>query len=194
MNQAQAFVEELASLVGVQGVFLFDDQGGIRLCSSMIHLKEDQVQTLARILTRTLTGLSTVQRSDLIDIDLAYGEGRVVVRGLPHGGLCILCERQMNYALLNITIEQGLDMLRDVSTIGSTNHNVQKLDQLKSIARDMLGSHADKVVSLLDAADKTDEGLLGAIAQAEKITRMFIDKGKAGEMALRMREKIQTPD
>lgn len=194
MDQTQAFVEELASLVGVQEVFLFDDQGRIRLRSSTINLKGEQAQALARILTRTLTGLSTVQRSDLVDIDLAYNEGRVVVKGLPKGGMCILCDRQMNYALLNITLEQGLNRLRERSLAGSTSRTVQKVEQLKEIAREMLGSHADKVINILDTADENDEAFLSAITQAEKVTRMFIDKTIAGEMAFRMREVIQKSD
>jgi hypothetical protein len=191
MDQAQAFLNQLASLVGIQGAFVFDPQGAIRLYSTPMRISQERGVSLARTLSRTLTGLATVQQSNKVDIDLAYGEGRLVVKGLPQCGLCILCDRQVNYALLTITLEQGISaLLGNGSSQGVVESSTQTLLGLKQIAEEMLGVHAPKVNAILESAGPNEEELLKAIAQAEKVTRMFINKDQAGTMAERMRDLV----
>lgn len=151
----------------------------------------DQGVALARTLSRTLTGLSTVHGSTSMDIDLAYAEGRLVVKGIEQGGLCIICERQLNYSLLNITLEQGLGLLRGVDPQSTSDQSAQIMDALKEIAEEILGEHAPKVISILESAGSDQDKLEAAIQQAEKMTRMFIDKDQAGKMAERMLEVMK---
>jgi hypothetical protein len=190
MDQAQVFLNQIAALVGIQGAFVFDSQGAIRLYSTPMRISQERGVSLARTLSRTLTGLATIQQSNKVDIDLAYGEGRLVVKGLPQGGLCLLCDRQMNYAQLNLALEQGLPLLRSVVNRDSTRQTSQTLDGLKDIAKEMLGKHAKKVLAILDVAGTSEVDLMEAITQAEKLTRMFIDKDQAGRMAERMRDLV----
>lgn len=188
MDQTQTFINELAALVGVQGAFLFDHQGAINQYSTPMELSLDQGVALARTLSRTLTGLSTMERSNLVDIELVFNEGRLVLKGLSGGGLCILCDRQVNYSLLNLTLEQGFRLLRNVGSNANTGEAKETLESLKEVAREILGEHAQKVINILDGAGSSSEELLAAIAQAENVTRMFIDKDRAVRMAERMRE------
>jgi hypothetical protein len=191
MGERQSFLDELAALVGVHGAFLFDSQGGIKLYSSPIKLAPERGLALARALARALTGLSTVQRLNQVSLDLVYSEGRVVVQGLPDGGLCILCDRQMNVSHLQLTLEQGLKVLLQVQDAPA---KTDITSALKQIAIEMLGEHAHKVISVLESAGSDQDDLLSAIDQVEKMTRMFIDKQVAGLMAQQMRERIQKPD
>jgi hypothetical protein len=190
-DQIQAFVNQLASLVGVQGAFIFDSQGTIQQYSTPMKVSLDQGVALARTLSRTLTGLSTVHGSTSMDIDLAYAEGRLVVKGIERGGLCIICERQLNYSLLNITLEQGLGLLRGADPQSTSDQSVQIVEALKEIAAEILGEHAPKVISILESAGSDQDKLEAAIHQAEKMTRMFIDKDQAGKMAERMLEVMK---
>jgi hypothetical protein len=86
MEQIQNFVSELSTLVGVQAAFIFDGQGTIRLRSKVLELDEDRAVALARLLSRTLTGLANAQPSNQIDLDLVFKEGRLVVKGIDNGG------------------------------------------------------------------------------------------------------------
>jgi predicted regulator of Ras-like GTPase activity (Roadblock/LC7/MglB family) len=192
MDPVQAFVNQLASLVGVQGAFIFDSQGTIQQYSTPMKVSLDQGVALARTLSRTLTGLSTVHGSTMMDIDLAYSEGRLVVKGIEQGGLCIICERQLNYSLLNITLEQGLGQLRRSDTQSTNDQSVQIVESLKDIAAEILGEHAPKIFSIIESAGSDEDKLEDAIQQAEKITRMFIDKDQAGKMAGRMRDVVKS--
>jgi len=191
MEQIQTFVSELSALVGVQAAFIFDGQGTIRLRSKVLELDEDRAVALARLLSRTLTGLANVQRSHLIDLDLVFKEGRLVVKGIDNGGLCILCNRQMNYSLLQLSLEQGLKLLRRSGTKDTGEPVPNTLEILKEIAQEILGDHAQKIKSIFEAAEANREGFLAAITQAEKLTRMFIDKDQAGNMAQRMRDVVE---
>jgi hypothetical protein len=190
MDQALTLIHELTTLVGVHGAFYFDEQGVIRSSSTVLNLAEDRAVALARMLSRTLNGLSTVQRSNLVDIDLVFDEGRLVVKGLAQGGLCILCDRKVNYSLLHITLEQGLKSLRKANLSEAVKQAPTSVPALKAIAHEILGEHAPKVLSILDGAGASREELMQAIAQAEKVTRMFIDRDQAGQMAGRMRDLV----
>jgi hypothetical protein len=54
----------------------------------------------------------------------------------------------------------------------------------------MLGEHAQKIINILESAGSDQADLLRAIDQVENMTRMFIDKRLAGQMAQQMREHI----
>ncbi len=190
-DQVQDYLNQLASLVGVQGAFIFNQQGTIKQYSTPMKVSLDQGVALARSLARTLTGLSTVHSSNLMDIDLVYGEGRLVVKGVAQGGLCVICERQANYSLLNLTLEQGLGSLRKEQADSSRTESIPVVERLVAIAEEMLGEHAPKVISILESAGSNPEGLENAIQQAENLTRMFINRDQAGEMAQQMRSILK---
>lgn len=193
MDQIQALINDLASLVGVKGAFLFDQQGAINRYSTPMGLSLDQGVALARSLSRSLTGLSSVQQSNRVDVELVFNEGRLVLKGLTDGGLCIICDRQVNYSLLNLTLEQGLATLRQVETNAGTEATKQTVENMKAIAQEILGEHAERVINILDSAGRSKEELMKAIEQVEQMTRMFIDKDQAGQMAQRMRELADNP-
>ncbi len=51
---------------------------------------------------QTILGLQTIRRR-VKDLDLLYGEGRIIIKSLSEGCLCILCVRNINIPLLNLT-------------------------------------------------------------------------------------------
>ncbi len=190
MADVQGFLNQLVTLVGVQGAFTFDHQGSIRLYSTPMKISLDQGVALAGTLSRTLTGLSTVHASDLLDLDLVYQEGRLIIKGFRGGGLCIICDRQANYSLINNTLEQRIDSLRAEQPQPAVEENAQIQDQLIAVAEELLGDYAPKVIPILENAGTDSAKLEAAVQQAEKMTRMFISKEQAGEMAQRMRALI----
>jgi hypothetical protein len=97
----------------------------------------------------------------------------------------------MNYSLLLLSLEQGLKLLRRSGPKDTGEPVPNTLETLKEIAQEILGDHAQKVKSIFEAAEANREGFLAAITQAEKLTRMFIDKDQAGNMAQRMRDVIE---
>lgn len=194
MDQVQAFINQVATQVGVQGAFIFDRQGAIKQYSTPMKLPREQGLALAGSLSRTLAGLSTVQNADHLDLDLVYDEGRLVIKGFGTGALCIACERQVNYSLINLALQQGLGLLRTAATSPETPEQVQIPVRLKEIALEVLGEYAVKVLPILESAGTDRDKLVKAIEQAENLTRMFIDKNQAGDMAQRMRQLLRDID
>ena len=54
------------------------------------------------------------RRRKVGDIDLLYGESRLIVKGMKDEGvLCILCVRRINVPLLNLTADSAVNKLRE---------------------------------------------------------------------------------
>jgi hypothetical protein len=65
------------------------------------------------------------------------------------------------------------------------------LDRLRAIATAELGAHAGQALEILAAAGPKPRDLSRAAADIEKLTRLFIDKRKAEEIARMMRDVIE---
>ena len=96
-------LEDINAVVGVTGCFVCNGEGQV-LASALPDLFDETIlSTIGRIMAQTIAGLATARRRKVGDIDLLYREGRVVVKNLKEGCLCILCVRNINVPLLNLT-------------------------------------------------------------------------------------------
>jgi hypothetical protein len=64
------------------------------------------------------------------------------------------------------------------------------VERLRAIATAELGAYAAQALEILAAAGPERAALLGAAAEIEKLTRLFISKKKAEEIGRRLRETI----
>ncbi len=62
--------------------------------------------------------------------------------------------------------------------------------EMIEIAEEVLGEHSDKVVAVLRNSEESISSLEQACDQAEKITRLFIDRKNAGELGGRLRSLL----
>jgi predicted hydrocarbon binding protein/predicted regulator of Ras-like GTPase activity (Roadblock/LC7/MglB family) len=99
----QEILEDISSVVGVTGCFVCDAEGHILSSSLSGSLGPEDLSTVSRTITQTTAGLTTARRRKVHEIDLLFSGGRVVVKPLRDGCLCILCSRQINVPLLNLT-------------------------------------------------------------------------------------------
>jgi predicted regulator of Ras-like GTPase activity (Roadblock/LC7/MglB family) len=194
-NAWQEILASLASQIGVRGAFIFDAEGSIQAASVDERETEFDLEPSGRAFSRTLAGLVSQHRGRLIDLDLIYHDGRVLLRTFENGFLAILCDRQVNLPLLTISIEDAVRRLRLTPEANSNNWvstpAVEDDAQiLMNIARAELGEHATKVIEVLEAARASRDELAAAIDRSEKITRLFISRKKASEMAVKMRTAL----
>jgi len=184
---------QLISQVGVNAAYIFDPEGGLQAKSVRDDSPQLDSEHAGRAFARTLSGLNAQHRSGQIDLDLIYGEGRVLLRTFEGGFLALLSDRQVNLPLLTLTIDEAVQKLRSQEGLQGLREGEAAVDealQLIDIARTELGPHAGKVVELLEAGRGSRESLSAAIDRAEKITRYFIDRQKAEEMARKMRSTL----
>jgi hypothetical protein len=62
--------------------------------------------------------------------------------------------------------------------------------ELVRIAVSLLGAEAGRVVSQLEAAPATPEGLMEAVVRSRKVVRLLIDEGKADDLVRRCRAAL----
>jgi predicted regulator of Ras-like GTPase activity (Roadblock/LC7/MglB family) len=190
-------VETLRSQIGVRGAYIFDPEGILQASAVRDASSTIEQELSGRGLARTLAGLISQRRGKLIDLDLIFEQGRVLLRTFEGGFLAILSDRQVNLPLLNMSIEEAVQHLRRPKGMSSGwdagGMDVDETQVLINIARQELGEHASKVIELLEAARGSQESLSAAIDRAEKITRLFINRQKAEDMARKMRTALFSP-
>ncbi|MFB0535579.1 MAG: roadblock/LC7 domain-containing protein [Anaerolineae bacterium] len=99
----ESILEDINAVVGVTGCFVCNNEGEV-LGSVLPGVFDRQViSSVGRTAVQTLLGLQTTRRRRVNDLDLLYREGRVIVKSLGEGCLCILCVRNINVPLLNLT-------------------------------------------------------------------------------------------
>lgn len=96
-------LQDVNGVVGVTGSFVCDGEGKVLAQALPSVFDGATLSTVARIAAQTLAGLETARRRKVTDLDLVYGDGRLVVKNLKNGCLCILCVRNINVPLLNLT-------------------------------------------------------------------------------------------
>ena len=99
----EEILNDINNVVGVSGCFVCDSEGQV-LASALPGLFDNSILLgVGRIITQTLSGLSIARRRRAADMDLIFTEGRFVVKNLGAICLCILCTRNINVPLLNLT-------------------------------------------------------------------------------------------
>jgi len=99
----ESILEDIKAVVGVTGCFVCGSEGEV-LASVLPSVFDGEVVSSAgRTAMQTILGLQTTRRRRVNDLDLLYREGRIVVKSLREGCLCILCVRNINVPLLNLT-------------------------------------------------------------------------------------------
>lgn len=99
----ESILQSINEVVGVKGSFVCDEEG--ELVAHVLPSAVDETRLLpaARTLFQTLEGVQKARRRKVTEFDLVYRQGRMVVKNLRPGCLCILCVRSMNVPLLNLT-------------------------------------------------------------------------------------------
>ena len=98
----ESILENITAIVGVTGCFVCDSEGEV-LASVLPDVFGEAALTAGRTAMQTVLGLQTTRRRRVNDLDLLYREGRIIVKSLGEGCLCILCVRNINVPLLNLT-------------------------------------------------------------------------------------------
>lgn len=96
-------LRDINAVVGVTGSFVCDTEGQVLAQALPDAFDAGVLSPVGRTLAQTIAGLETTNRRKVGDIDLLYGGGRLIVKNLGVGCLCVLCVRRINVPLLNLT-------------------------------------------------------------------------------------------
>ncbi len=190
----QAILNSLNEVLGVRGAFICGSGGEILARTESDHHPSEQIEAVGRTLVQTLDGLTSIKRRKVVAFDMLYERGRILVRKVKDGSLWILCEPDVNLPLLNLTTSKALKTLK--KTYAGTEELTPEdplaeiRSKLKAIAEEVLGDYAGKAIALLEEAGDSEADLLAACEEAEKMTRMFINKEKAIILSARMKATL----
>jgi hypothetical protein len=196
----QAAMHQLAAIPGVVGGLVFDPNGAMVASAFPPVFDPAGLQELAGQLSAD-GYFQDWLAGDQASLDLRYGDGRVVVRGLDGPWLLVLCTPQTNSQLLSMSLTQVARRLRPsgegahtgefaIPAAAAAPASPTVVDRLRSLAIAELGTHAAQALEILAAAGPGAKELLRAVAEIEKMTRMFISKKKGEEIGQRMRELL----
>jgi predicted regulator of Ras-like GTPase activity (Roadblock/LC7/MglB family) len=96
-------LKDINAMIGVTGSFVCNDEGQVSASALPDLFDETILSTVGQTMAQTMAGLTTARRRKIGDIDLVYDQGRLIAKNLGEGCLCILCVRNINMPLLNLT-------------------------------------------------------------------------------------------
>jgi predicted regulator of Ras-like GTPase activity (Roadblock/LC7/MglB family) len=110
----QAILTELGALMGVNGSFVCDRNGSLLGRAMPDGTTDAGLAAIGRSLMQTLNGLEVDRRKRPSELDFVYANGMMLVKNLGAGCLCVLCARQANVAMVNMTANMAARKLKEV--------------------------------------------------------------------------------
>jgi len=112
-------LSRICAVAGVRGCFVYDGAGRVRASAPAGRFDEQALERVGRTLSQTTAGLIISRRRKIQEIDLLYSGGRLIVKPLAEGCLCVICARTMNVPLLNLTTNVAARKLTEAMKSGA---------------------------------------------------------------------------
>jgi predicted regulator of Ras-like GTPase activity (Roadblock/LC7/MglB family) len=109
----QAILGELGTLMGVKGSFVCGRDGALLVRAMPNGTSDMGLAVIGRSLMQTLTGLEVDRRKRASEMEFAYADTMMLVKNLGTGCLCVLCARQANVPMINMTVNLAVRKLRE---------------------------------------------------------------------------------
>ena len=109
----QAILGDIGALMGVTGSFVCGRDGALVAKAMPAGTEESGLATVGRSLMQVFAGLEADRHKRPTEIDLVYQGGLMLVKNLGAGCLCVLCARQANVAMVNMTANMAARKLKD---------------------------------------------------------------------------------
>lgn len=139
-------LQDVNGVVGVTGSFVCDGEGRVLDRALPSVFDGATLSTVARIAAQTIAGLETARRRKVTDLDLVYGDERLVAKNLRNGCLCILCVRNINVPLLNLTANLAARKLSEGLKEGErkTTRSVDSLSLISNFIEELLEEFGER--------------------------------------------------
>ncbi|QOX77574.1 hypothetical protein FY034_00995 [Trichlorobacter lovleyi] len=108
----QTILQQITAIDGVIGTSLYNEQGKILAAACPLILDEKHLSTAAGTVLDCLHALQIPQ--NLVAMDLRFSEGRLMVRPLSGAYISVLCSKNVNMSMVNITLNLALRKLEQM--------------------------------------------------------------------------------
>lgn len=198
----EAALQQLAAIPGVVGSLVFDELGQVSAAAFPPVFNPAGLRALAGRLGADAY-FQDWMAGEGGALELRYLDGHVSVRTVDRSWLLVLCTAHANAQLLSMSLTQVVRRLRVPGAptgafppvaaalpIPAAPAAPSPIDQLRKIVTAELGEHAGKAIDILTAAGTKPRDLVRAAGEVEKLTRLFISRKKADDIARRMRDVL----
>lgn len=109
----ESLLGDINAVIGVTGSFVADRKG--RILSRALPSVYDSaaLEIVARTMAQTFAGLETARRRKVGDIDMLFGDGRLIFKPFGEGYVGIVSVPRINVALLNLTANVTVRKIRE---------------------------------------------------------------------------------
>ena len=108
----QTILQQITSIDGVIGSSVYNDQGKILAAACPLILDNKQLETAAGTILDCLHALQISQT--VANMELRFSEGRLIVRPLGGAFISVLCSKNVNTSMVNITLNLALRKLEQL--------------------------------------------------------------------------------
>jgi predicted regulator of Ras-like GTPase activity (Roadblock/LC7/MglB family) len=108
----QTILQQITAIDGVIGSTIYNNQGKVLAAACPLILDEKQLGTAAGTILDCLHALQISQT--LSSMELRFAEGRLIVRPLADAYISVLCSKNVNTSMVNITLNLALRKLEQM--------------------------------------------------------------------------------
>jgi predicted regulator of Ras-like GTPase activity (Roadblock/LC7/MglB family) len=105
---------DINAVAGVKGSFVCDSYGALVAQALPSSFEESSFLPAARTLLQTIEGLETTRRRKVQQLDIVFRDARMVVKNLRVGCLYVVCARNINVPLLDLTANLAAKKLSEM--------------------------------------------------------------------------------
>jgi predicted regulator of Ras-like GTPase activity (Roadblock/LC7/MglB family) len=117
----QSILNELSALMGVKGSFVCGRDGCLLVRAMPNGTDDTRLSAIGHSLMQTLAGLEVDRKKRANEMEFAYGGSMLLIKNLGAACLCVLCARQANVAMVNMTANMAARRLKEaIATSAAT--------------------------------------------------------------------------
>jgi predicted regulator of Ras-like GTPase activity (Roadblock/LC7/MglB family) len=99
----EQLLADINAVSGVMGSFVCDGEGTVVAQAVPPSFEESALRLAARTLLQTVEGLETTKRRRVHELDIVFSDSRILAKNLRSGCLYVVCARNINVPLLDLT-------------------------------------------------------------------------------------------
>jgi predicted regulator of Ras-like GTPase activity (Roadblock/LC7/MglB family) len=133
----EIILKDINAVAGVMGSYVCNGEGQILGSAMPARFDEPTLATIGRTIMQTVSGMESLRRRKVGDLVFVFQQGSVIVKNLGESCLFILCNRNINVPLLNLTanlvvkkLTEKLKISTPAPTVGHAPPLVPKVFQV----------------------------------------------------------------
>ena len=114
MKLVEQLLGDINAVAGVKGTFVCDPDGALVAQALPFPIERTRFLPAALTVLQTIEGLERTRRRRVHELDIVFRDARLVVKNLRVGCLYVVCARNMNVPLLNLTANRTAAKLSEI--------------------------------------------------------------------------------